>query len=71
MYVMLVTPEDLPYTEPPDVTVATAVAELLHVPPAVRSLSVIVWPIQTEDRPRTEVIGLTVTVVLWKQPPIV
>ena len=50
----------IPVTIPPLVTVAFAVLLLLHTPPAVASLSVIVWPEATEDRP---VIAATAGVV--------
>lgn len=69
-YVIFTVPAVTPVTIPvPDPTVAIPVALLLQVPPGVRSLSVIVAPIQTWLSP---VIGfgeeLTFTVTVEKQP---
>lgn len=55
-------PTAVPDTTPPDI-VATAGVPLLHVPPAVASVSVVVLPIQTLAEPAIAAgIGFTVTV---------
>jgi hypothetical protein len=65
-YVILVVPAVKPYTMPVvDPTVATVVAELLHVPPAVPSLKVMVEPAHIEEAPLMAVgDGITVSVAV-------
>lgn len=43
---MMALPADSPVTRPPEFTVATAVLLLVHVPPVVEALSVVVVPVQ-------------------------
>jgi hypothetical protein len=64
------TPPTTPDEEP---TVATVVVVLLHVPPAVALLSVIVDPWQTTGVPNIAVADVTFTVVVAVvvQPPYV
>jgi hypothetical protein len=50
-YVISVVPADTPYTSPVPDTVPTAGVELLHAPPAVVLLSVMVSPAHTADGP--------------------
>ncbi len=47
VYEMVAVPNDIPVTTPADVTVATEVVPLAHVPPATEAPSVIVWPRHT------------------------
>jgi hypothetical protein len=54
-------PEETPVTTPPDDTVATPVLLLLHVPPVVASLNVVVEPIHSVAVP---VIADTGAVIL-------
>jgi len=62
-------PADTPVTTPPAVIVATAGVALLHVPPPVASLNVVVDPSHTFNVPVIAAgIGLTVTVLVTKQP---
>ena len=62
-------PAVTPVTTPPAVMVATAGVALLHVPPAVALLSVVVEPTHTLVTPViTAGSGLTVTVVVTAQP---
>jgi hypothetical protein len=69
VYEMTEVPTDTPVTSPEELIVATAGVELLHVPPAVTSLSVVVDPWQTEEVPAIAAgKGLTVTVLVIKQP---
>ena len=67
---MPVAPADTPVTTPVvPPTVATSVLPLLHTPPLVTSLSVVVEPAQTTVTPVTAAgIGLTVIGVTTKQP---
>ncbi len=65
---MIAVPAVPPVTVPPT-TLATDVAELDHVPPAVALLSTVVEPEQTTDDPVIAAGGgLTVTVAVLKQP---
>jgi len=64
------TPVRIPDNEP---MVATAVVPLLHVPPGTAFISVMLLPAQivipgTPDEPMGPGSGLTVTVVVTKQP---
>ena len=62
------TPVTIPVADP---TVAFATALLLHVPPPVESLRLIVDPTHTDPGvPRIAVIGLTVTILLLLQPVV-
>ena len=69
VYVIVSNPGATPLTMPPDVTVAFAGLLLVHIPPAVPSLSVVVPPTHTLGVPP---IGtgdeLTVTTVAVEQP---
>jgi hypothetical protein len=72
VYVMVAAPTVSPVTMPVNkLTVATVVLLLLHVPPAVASLNIVVSPKHTFVLP---VIGagngFTVTVVVMKQPNV-
>ena len=65
---MVAVPADSPVTTPAK-TVAIRSSELLHVPPAVVLLRVIVDPSQTSDRPVSAAgEGLTVTVIVNGEP---
>lgn len=69
-YVILVVPVTRPLTTPvvPSM-VATVVLLLLHVPPAVVSVSVVVPPTHTPDAPVIAPgVGLTVTTAVRRQP---
>jgi hypothetical protein len=62
-------PAVTPVTTPAPVIVATAGVALLHVPPAVASVKVVVDPTQTDNVPPIDAgNGLTVTVAVLKQP---
>jgi hypothetical protein len=62
-------PAVTPVTTPPAVMVATAGVALLHVPPAVTLLKVVVEPMQTLVVPVMAAgSGLTVTVVVTAHP---
>jgi len=62
-------PADTPVTTPPAEIVATAGDALLHVPPAVALLRVLVAPTQTLVMPVIAAgSGLTVTVVVTAHP---
>jgi hypothetical protein len=70
LYVIVTIPEPAPVTMPvEDPTVATDVALLLHVPPNVASVKVVVALVQTVDAPPI-VAGraFTVTVLIAMQP---
>ena len=61
---MVTDPAETPVTIPPAVTVATAVELLVHTPPEVPSISVVVEPAQTDVAPvivPPEAVRLTVT----------
>ena len=61
---MVAVPPETPVTSPVVLTVATAVALLLHVPPPVVLVSVILLPAHTDEGPEialTEGLTLTVT----------
>ena len=62
-------PLAIPVTTPLISIVATAVLELLQVPPGVASFNAVVKPWQTVVVPVTGESGFTVTVVVAKQPP--
>lgn len=49
--------------------VAIPVLLLLHVPPAVASLNVVLWPAHTAGVPVTAATGFTDTVVVTEHPP--
>ena len=68
----MVVPDATPLTVPVDEpTVPFATVLLLHVPPDVASLNVIVDPTHTDPGvPRIAVIGLTVTILLLLQPVV-
>jgi hypothetical protein len=62
-------PVETPVTIPPASIVATPVVPLLHVPPGVRSLKVVVEPAQTMVAPViASGTGLTVTVIANGEP---
>ena len=62
-------PAATPVTTPPAVMVATAGVALLHVPPAVALLKVVVEPAQTVVIPAMATgNGFTVTVAVTRQP---
>jgi hypothetical protein len=69
---MVVVPLDTPPATPvPEPTVATEVLLLLHEPPEVALVSVVVLPIQMlVDPPIAAGLALTVTVVVTRQPEI-
>ena len=70
-YEMVVVPAATPVTIPEVPTVAILVSVLLHIPPPVRSISVVVAPGQTVYVPRIAPAvrnGLTVTTVVAIQP---
>jgi len=60
-------PVVIPVTLPPT-TVATVVAELLHVPPAGPALSVITAPTHSAVGPVIVGIAFTVTIAVLAQP---
>lgn len=64
MYFINADPLEIPDTIPADDIVAIVVAPLLHVPPGVASLNVIVKPWQTDVGPVMGASGLTVAVVV-------
>ncbi len=65
----MVTPVVTPPTTPDELTVATAVALLLHVPPVVVSRSVVVAPWHTLAVPVIKAgSGLTVTMLVAEHP---
>ena len=67
-YVIVATPDALPVTSPLPSTDALVLL-LLHTPPAVASLRVVINPTHTDTGvPRIGVIGLTLTVMLLAQP---
>ena len=62
-------PTPIPVNTPMPETVAIAVEELLHEPPVVASLNVIVDPTQVVDGPPIAAgDGVTVTVAVWLHP---
>jgi hypothetical protein len=65
---MVATPAVTPQALPVLLIVATVVLLLLHVPPAVASLSSVHEPSQTSNVPSIAVIGFTVTTVVMEQP---
>jgi hypothetical protein len=67
---MVATPTDIPVTSPDEgLMVAMPVALLLHEPPAVASVKVIVPPTATEVGPAIGATpAVTVTVLVTKQP---
>ena len=66
---MVAGPPDKPETMPVDPTVAVPVALLLHVPPTVKSPSVIVAPVQTKVLPVMPAgVTFTVTGSAIRQP---
>ncbi len=66
---MVVVPAATPVTIPvPEPMVATPVAELTQLPPAVAFVRVIVCPAQTLEAPTIADSGLTVSVDTAKQP---
>jgi hypothetical protein len=69
-YVITVVPVVIPLTMPEvDPTVATEVVLLVHVPPGVASVSVIVDPAQTlVGPPMAAGVALTVTIVVARHP---
>ena len=69
VYVIFTVPADAPVTSPVALlTVATEVLLLLHVPPVVASVNVVVEPTHTADAPLIAAgSGLTVIVVVVKQ----
>jgi len=68
---MFATPASIPELTPEDVTVATDGVPLLHVPPVVEELSVVVEAGQTVEVPVIEEgLGLTVIGYTVKQPPL-
>ena len=69
VYVIIAVPFVTPETAPDEMsTVAIAVLLLLHVPPLVASLNVVVLPAQTVVMPVIGAMGFTVTVVVAAQP---
>ena len=64
------TPVTIPVTEP---TVALAVLLLVHVPPVVTSVNVVVVPVHTFSVPVIGLtdVGVTVTTVVTSQPVVV
>ena len=73
VYDIAAVPAVIPVTVPVLPTVATPVAPLLHVPPGVGSVSDAVAPTQILTVPglMAEGLGLTVTVAVTKQVPVV
>ena len=67
---MIEVPDSTPLTTPePPTTVATVVVPLVHVPPVVPSVKVMVAPAQTgADAAMAAGSPLTVTTVVVKQP---
>ena len=65
MAVPVATPVTMPVPEP---TVAYDTSVVLHVPPVVASLSVVVVPIQVVAAPVTGSSALTVTAAVLMQP---
>jgi len=67
-------PDATPFTTPEVLTVASVVVELLHTPPVVASVNVVVLPTQTDLVPPiaagAEGNAYTVTVVVLVQPPL-
>jgi hypothetical protein len=71
---MMAVPDAIPVTIPVLPTVAMAVLPLLHVPPGVASVSAAVAPTHMPtpvDGVIAEGLGLTVTVAVTKQVPVV
>ena len=65
-------PGDTPFMIPVVPMVATDILLLLHVPPAVASASVMVWPAHTTVGPAMgSGVGFTATTVVALQPPTV
>ena len=72
LYEIVAVPGDTPFTIPVVPIVATDILLLLHVPPAVASVSVMVWPAQTTVGPAMgNGVGFTATTVVALQPPTV
>jgi hypothetical protein len=67
---MFTTPAEIPFTTPvEELTVAIVALPLLHVPPVATFASAVVCPTHTVVTPELEgKLGLTVTVVVLKQP---
>jgi hypothetical protein len=62
-------PDVTPVTVPPEVTVATDVLLLVHAPPVVASVSVVVPPVHNPSVPViADVAGLTVKTTVERQP---
>ena len=72
VYVIVAEPAETPVTTPVELTVATEGLLLLHVPPAVLSVSVIEVPTHVDDGPTIGPIVIvpvvTVNVMVLKQP---
>jgi hypothetical protein len=69
LYVIVEVPAETPVTTPVEDVILVAVPVLLHVPPAVASVSVIVLPTQTAPGTKMESgTGLTVTIFFAEQP---
>lgn len=68
VYVINAVPADIPVTTPPVLTVAIEVGVLLHEPPVVASLKVIMCPSHTLPGYRIGDIGLIVKVAVAMQP---
>jgi hypothetical protein len=70
--VIVTVPAATPVTTPVELTVATDGLLLLHVPPAVLSVSVIEVPTQVLDGPTigpiTVIAGVTMNVIVLKHP---
>jgi hypothetical protein len=71
VYVIVAEPPLTPVTTPPALTVAIAVFEDDHVPPATLPVKVVVAPAQSVVVPEIVGVGLTVMVVVLEQPPTV
>jgi hypothetical protein len=63
VYEIVAVPVEKPVTTPPAPTLATDGVALLHVPPPVELLKVVVDPVQTLATPVLFVVGLTVTLI--------
>jgi hypothetical protein len=62
VYVIVATPVATPFTTPPALTLATAILLLLHVPPGVALLHVVLSPIHIDAEPPVIGPGVTFTV---------
>ena len=71
VYVIVTVPADNAVTNPEEDTVAVVVLLLLHVPPVVASVNIVVAPIQIFVDPEIDDTELTVTTMFVLHPPAV